>query len=202
MLKRVEWKHKLRPKALRQNIVWNLASPTSRGSVVDEIYDRYPECHRRRDEPNCVQQDRLEIKNIIEPLDPQHPKFDDRKYGTIVKKANARLIDQVFYRLVCSLVRHSELNHKILDDLSLPLEMSKCVLLEARTNLASVKAIDKLIDTVLKIHRAITLMDDSVALDAHRFANRNVKPHANKQNKNVFGKKLIRLSDYVRANYG
>ena len=171
--------------------------PISRGSVVDELYNRYPECHRRRDDPTCVHQDRLEITNIIQTLDLQHPKFDYRKYGEIVKKANARLIHQVFYRLVFSLVKHAELNHKILDNLSLPLEMSKYVLIEARAHLASVKALEKLIDTVLIFHRAIASMDDTVMPDVHQSAICNVKRQSDQQKNTVFDEKLIRMPDYV-----
>ena len=202
MLKRIEWKHKLRPKALRQEIVWNLALPASRGNVVDEIYDRFPECHRRRDDPTCVYQDRSEIANIIQPLDLHHPKFDFRKYDAIVKKANARLIHQVFHALVFSLVKHIDLHDKILDDSRLSLEMSKYVLLKARAHLESVKALGKLIDALLKCHRALASMDDYVAHDTDQSNNHNVKPQSQKQKKNLLDDKLIRLSDYVRANYG
>ena len=148
MHKRVEWKHKLRPKALRKQIVWDLAFPISRGNVVDELYDHYPECHRRRDNPTCVQQDHLEITNIIQTLDSNHPKFDQETYDDIVRKACTREIEQVFVRLVSSLSQHAKLNRKLLDDLRRPLEMSKYVLIEASANLTAVKTLEKMIDTV------------------------------------------------------
>ena len=199
MHKRVEWKHRLRPKALRKQIVWDLAFPMSRGNVVDELYDRYPECHRRRDNPICVQQDRLEIAKIIETLDWNHPKFDHQMYDDIVRKACTRAIEQVFIRLVSSLSQHAELNRKILDDLSLPLEMSNSVLFEARAHLASVKALEKLLDPVLIFRRAIASMDDTVMPDAHQPVAGNVKPQADTLKNNVFDEKLTRMSDYVPA---
>ena len=202
MYKRVEWKHRLRPKALRKQIVWDLAFPISRGNVVDELYDRYPECHRRRDNPTCVQQDRLEIAKIIETLDWNHPKFDHLRYDDTVRRACTRVIEQVFIRLVFSLSQHAELNHTILKDLSLSLETSKNVLFAARAHLTSMKAFEKLLDTVLIFQRAIAAMRDTVAPDAHQPATGNVKPQTNKLKKNVIDEKLIRMSDYVPAKQG
>ena len=199
MHKRVEWKHRLRPKALRKQIVWDLAFPMSRGNVADELYNRYPECHRRRDNPTCVHQDRLEIAKIIETLDWNHPKFDHPLYDDIVRKACTRAIQLAFVRLVSSLSQHTEVTRTILEDLSLPLEESKYVLIKARAHLESVKALEKLIDAVFKFHRAVAFMDDRVAQDAHQPAAGNVKPQTNKLKKNVIDEKLIRMSDYVPA---
>jgi len=130
-------------------------------------------------------------------LDSNHPKFNHEIYGDIVRKACTRVIEQVFVRLVFSLSQHAALNHKILEDLRMPLEMSKYVLIEARAQLESVKALEKLIDTVLIFHRAIASMDDTVMPDVHQSAVCNVKRQSDQQKNTVFDEKLIQMPDYV-----
>ncbi len=203
MHKRIEWKNKLRPIGLRQDIVWNLALPASRDNVVDELYDRYPDCHRRRDDPICVHQDRVEIANIIQMLDWMRPEFDEQKYGAIVRTAYNRLIPQVICMLAFSLSKGVQQHRESLEDSNWPRVTFKHPVDEGKALLDSVNVFGRLMKNFLALKaahtKAITMPDKKVDPHVFKTAHRVVKLLANDRLNPPFDDNLIRMFEHAAA---
>ena len=99
---RIEWKKRLARKSIRVAIVEKLAILDAPESVIREIYEAFPECQRdntkMRDADKSGQEnyerDYNEIYNAIRAFNPNHSRFNRKKYGGIAQRARQEELER------------------------------------------------------------------------------------------------------------
>ena len=102
-MERIQWKDKLKSKAVREFYAGEFACYADGGPVYNAIYDNFPECQRHTNDPKADKiKDKKDIRTACETFNVHSNKYNSAKYDSVVARKYRKKNQQDLTKLIPS----------------------------------------------------------------------------------------------------